>query len=208
MARYTGPVCKVCRREGGKLFLKGQRCYTDKCAVVTRENPPGQHGQGRIRTSEYRIHLREKQKVRSTYGLSESQFKRYYEMARSQRGATGENLLVLLERRLDNIIYRSGFTTSRAEARQLIDHGHFRVNGRKTDIPSYLVKEGDVIEVKEKSKTLHAIVEALEIREQRGSVEWIEVDADARKATVKALPERTDLPMAVEERLIVEFYSK
>jgi len=175
---------------------------------VTRENPPGQHGQGRIRTSEYRIHLREKQKVRSTYGLSESQFKRYYEMARSQRGATGENLLVLLERRLDNIIYRSGFTTSRAEARQLIDHGHFRVNGRKTDIPSYLVKEGDVIEVKEKSKTLHAIVEALEIREQRGSVEWIEVDADARKATVKALPERTDLPMAVEERLIVEFYSK
>ncbi|HPD22294.1 MAG: 30S ribosomal protein S4 [Pseudomonadota bacterium] len=208
MARYTGPVCKVCRREGGKLFLKGQRCYTDKCAVVTRENPPGQHGQGRIRTSEYRIHLREKQKVRSTYGLSESQFKRYYEMARSQRGATGENLLVLLERRLDNIIYRSGFTTSRAEARQLIDHGHFRVNGRKTDIPSYLVKEGDVIEVKEKSKTLHAIVEALEVREQRGSVEWIEVDADARKATVKALPERTDLPMAVEERLIVEFYSK
>jgi len=208
LARYTGPVCKVCRREGGKLFLKGQRCYTDKCAVVTRENPPGQHGQGRIRTSEYRIHLREKQKVRSTYGLSESQFKRYYEMARSQRGATGENLLVLLERRLDNIIYRSGFTTSRAEARQLIDHGHFRVNGRKTDIPSYLVKEGDVIEVKEKSKTLHAIVEALEIREQRGSVEWIEVDADARKATVKALPERTDLPMAVEERLIVEFYSK
>jgi small subunit ribosomal protein S4 len=208
LARYTGPVCKVCRREGGKLFLKGQRCYTDKCAVVTRENPPGQHGQGRIRTSEYRIHLREKQKVRSTYGLSESQFKRYYEMARSQRGATGENLLVLLERRLDNIIYRSGFTTSRAEARQLIDHGHFRVNGRKTDIPSYLVKEGDVIEVKEKSKTLHAIVEALEVREQRGSVEWIEVDADARKATVKALPERTDLPMAVEERLIVEFYSK
>ncbi|MCK9263834.1 MAG: 30S ribosomal protein S4 [Desulfomonilia bacterium] len=208
MARYTGPVCKVCRREGGKLFLKGQRCYTDKCAIVTRENPPGQHGQGRIRTSEYRIHLREKQKVRSTYGLSESQFKRYYEIARSQRGATGENLLVLLERRLDNIVYRSGFTTSRAEARQLIDHGHFRVNSRKTDIPSYLVKAGDVIEVKEKSKTLHAIVEALEIREQRGSAEWIEVDANARKATVKALPERKDLPMAVEERLIVEFYSK
>ncbi len=208
MARYTGPVCKVCRREGVKLFLKGQRCYTDKCAIVTRENPPGQHGQGRIRTSEYRIHLREKQKVRNTYGLSESQFKRYYEMARSHRGATGENLLVLLERRLDNIVYRSGFSTSRAEARQLIDHGHFRVNGRKTDIPSYLVKAGDVIEVKEKSKTLHAIVGALEIREQRGSAEWIEVDADARKATVKALPERKDLPMAVEERLIVEFYSK
>ena len=208
MARYTGPVCKVCRREGGKLFLKGQRCYTDKCAVVTRENPPGQHGQGRIRTSEYRIHLREKQKVRSTYGLSESQFKRYYEMARSQRGATGENLLVLLERRLDNIVYRSGFSTSRAEARQLIDHGHFRVNGRKTDIPSFLVKAGDVIEVKDKSKTLDVIVHALEIREQRGSAEWLDVDADGRKVTVKALPERKDLPMAVEERLIVEFYSK
>lgn len=208
MARYTGPVCKVCRREGVKLFLKGQRCYTDKCAVATRENPPGQHGQRRIRTSEYRIHLREKQKVRNTYGLSESQFKRYYEMARSQRGVTGENLLALLERRLDNIVYRSGFTTSRAEARQLIDHGHFRVSGRKTDIPSYLVKAGDVVEVKEKSKAIHSIVSSLEIREQRGSAEWLEVDADARKVTVKALPERKDLPMAVEERLIVEFYSK
>ncbi len=208
MSRYTGPVCKVCRREGVKLFLKGQQCYTDKCAVVTREYPPGQHGQGRIRTSEYRIHLREKQKVRNTYGIPESQFKRYYEMARSQRGATGENLLVLLERRLDNIVYRSGFSTSRAEARQLIDHGHFRVNGRKTDIPSFLVKAGDVIEVKDKSKTLDVIVHALEIREQRGSAEWLDVDADGRKVTVKALPERKDLPMAVEERLIVEFYSK
>jgi len=208
LSRYTGPVCKVCRREGVKLFLKGQRCYTDKCAVVTREYPPGQHGQGRVRTSEYRIHLREKQKVRNTYGIPESQFKRYYEMARSQRGATGENLLVLLERRLDNIVYRSGFSTSRAEARQLIDHGHFRVNGRKTDIPSFLVKAGDVIEVKDKSKTLDVIVHALEIREQRGSAEWLDVDADGRKVTVKALPERKDLPMAVEERLIVEFYSK
>lgn len=208
MARYTGPVCRICRREGGKLFLKGQRCYTDKCAIVTRENPPGQHGQGRVRTSEYRIHLREKQKVRKTYGVSESQFKRYYEMARSQRGATGENLIVLLERRLDNIVYRSGFSTSRAEARQLIDHGHFRVNGRKTDVPSYLVKAGDIVEVKEKSKTLDTIVNSLEIREQRGSAEWLEVDADARKATIKVLPERKDLPMAVEERLIVEFYSK
>jgi len=152
--------------------------------------------------------LREKQKVRNTYGIPESQFKRYYEMARSQRGATGENLLVLLERRLDNIVYRSGFSTSRAEARQLIDHGHFRVNGRKTDIPSFLVKAGDVIEVKDKSKTLDVIVHALEIREQRGSAEWLDVDADGRKVTVKALPERKDLPMAVEERLIVEFYSK
>ena len=208
MARYTGPVCKICRREGVKLFLKGQRCYTDKCAVVTREYPPGEHGQGRIRTSEYRIHLREKQKVRNTYGVSESQFKRYYEMARSQRGATGENLLALLERRLDNIVYRSGFSTSRAEARQLIDHGHFRVNGRKTDVPSLLVKAGDVVEVKDKSRSLDTIVHSLEVREQRGSAEWLEVDADTRKVTVKALPERKDLPMAVEERLIVEFYSK
>jgi small subunit ribosomal protein S4 len=163
---------------------------------------------GRIRTSEYRLHLREKQKVRYTYGISESQFRRYYDMARSQRGDTGENLLVLLERRLDNIVYRSGFSTSRAEARQLIDHGHFRINGRKTDVPSYLVKAGDIVEVKEKSKNLDVIVNSLEIREQRGSAEWLEVDPDARKVTVKVLPERKDLPMAVEERLIVEFYSK
>ncbi|HNY66949.1 MAG TPA: 30S ribosomal protein S4 [Deltaproteobacteria bacterium] len=208
MARYTGPVCKICRREGVKLFLKGQRCYTDKCAVVTREYPPGQHGQGRVRASEYRTHLREKQKVRRTYGVSESQFRKYYDMAKAQRGATGENLLVLLERRLDNIVYRSGFANSRAEARQLVDHGHIMVNGRKTGTPSFLVKAGDEVKVKDKSKTLESIVHSLELREQRGLVSWIEVDTDAKAAIVKALPERKDMPMAVEETLIVEFYSK
>jgi len=173
-----------------------------------REYPPGQHGQGRVRTSEYRIHLREKQKVRSTYGVSESQFKKYYEMAKRKRGVTGENLLSLLERRLDNIIFRSGFAASRAEARQLITHGHFLVNGRKTDIPSFLVKEGDEIEVKERSKKLGVINEALENAQSRGGVEWLAVDADAKKGVVKALPERKDMPMAIEETLIVEFYSK
>lgn len=208
MSRYTGPVCKICRREGMKLFLKGQRCYTDKCAMEQREYRPGQHGQGRIRTSEYRIHLREKQKVRSTYGVSESQFKKYYEMAKRKRGVTGENLLCLLERRLDNIVYRSGFAASRAESRQLITHGHFMVNGHKTNIPSFLVNAGDEIEVKEKSKKLEAINEALESSQQRGGVEWLEIDADAKKGVIKALPERKDMPMAIEETLIVEFYSK
>jgi small subunit ribosomal protein S4 len=208
LSRYTGPVCKICRREGMKLFLKGQRCYTDKCAMEQREYRPGQHGQGRLRTSEYRIHLREKQKVRGTYGVSESQFKKYYEMAKRKRGVTGENLLCFLERRLDNIVYRSGFAASRAEARQLITHGHFMVNGRKTDIPSFLVKAGDEIEVKEKSKKIEAINEAMESSQQRGGVEWLEIDADAKKGVIKALPERKDMPMAIEETLIVEFYSK
>jgi len=208
LARYTGPVCKICRREGVKLFLKGQRCYTDKCAVITREYPPGQHGQGRVRASEYRTHLREKQKVRRTYGVSESQFRKYYDMAKTQRGATGENLLILLERRLDNIVYRSGFAASRAEARQLVDHGHIVVNGRKSDVPSFLVKAGDEIKVKDKSKTIESINQSLELREQRGLVNWIEVNKDAKSATVMTLPERKDMPMAVEETLIVEFYSK
>jgi len=208
LARYTGPVCKICRREGVKLFLKGQRCYTDKCAVITREYPPGEHGQGRVRASEYRTHLREKQKVRRTYGLSESQFRKYYDIAKGKRGATGENLLILLEMRLDNIVYRSGFAASRAEARQLVDHGHIVVNGRKTDVPSYILKAGDEIKVKDKSKTLESINHSLELREQRGLVNWLEVNSDAKSVLVKALPERKDLPMAVEETLIVEFYSK
>lgn len=173
-----------------------------------RSYAPGQHGQGRIRVSEYRLHLREKQKVRSTYGVSESQFKHYYEMAKRASGQTGETLLVLLERRLDNIVYRMGFAASRNEARQLVSHGHFLVNGRKTDIPSFLIKAGDVIEVKEKSKTLVAIENALEAGEARGYLEWIDVDRAAKKGTVKALPERKDMPMAVEETLIVEYYSK
>lgn len=208
MARYTGPQCKICRREGTKLFLKGERCYTDKCALERRNYAPGQHGQRRIRTSEYRIHLREKQKARLTYGVSESQFKRYYEMAKSTKGATGENLLVFLERRLDNIVFRMGFAGSRNQARQLIQHGHIIVNGRKTDIPSFLVKPGDVVEIREKSRNLACIVEALETQEQRGGFAWLVVDKDAKKGTVQALPERKDMPMEVEETLIVEYYSK
>ncbi|MBN1636035.1 MAG: 30S ribosomal protein S4 [Deltaproteobacteria bacterium] len=208
MARHTGAVCKICRREGTKLFLKGQRCFTDKCSIERRNYPPGEHGQRRIRTSEYRIHLREKQKVRYIYGVSESQFKRYYEIAKSKRGMTGEQLLSLLERRLDNIVYRMGFARSRAESRHLISHGHFMVNGRKTDIPSFLVKAEDVIEVKDKSKKLESIKEALETMQQRGGFEWLDVDATGMKGTVKVLPERKDMPMAVEETLIVEYYSK
>ncbi len=208
MSRYTGAVCKICRREGMKLFLKGERCFTDKCAMEQREYPPGQHGQGRIRATEYRVHLREKQKVRSTYGVSEAQFRKYYDMAKRKKGVTGEQLLQLLERRLDNIVYRLGFAPSRNGARQLINHGHIRVNAHKVDIPSFLVSAGDEVEVKEKSKKLDAIGSSLENREQRGFTEWLEMDKDARKGKVKALPERKDMPMSVQETLIIEYYSK
>jgi len=208
LSRYTGAVCKICRREGQKLFLKGERCYTDKCAIEQRAYPPGQHGQGRVRVTEYRLHLREKQKVRYTYGVSESQFRRYYDMAKRTRGVTGEQLLQLLERRLDNIVYRMGFSSSRNAARQLINHGHILVNGRKVDIPSYLVKAGDVVEVKEKSKKMESIGASLENREQRGFAEWLEVDKEARRGRIKALPERKDMPTSIQETLIIEFYSK
>ncbi len=208
MSRYTGPVCKICRREGAKLFLKGQRCYTDKCAFEQRNYAPGEHGQRRTRMSEYRIHLREKQKVRRIYGVSEKQFRIYYDMATKKKGVTGETLLTLLERRLDNIVYRMGFASSRQEARQLISHGHFLVNERKTDIPSFLVKAGDVVEVREKSRKAVPIANALEDMERRGRIEWLELDKENMKSIVKVLPERKDIPMPVEETLIVEFYSK
>ncbi|MCD6571103.1 MAG: 30S ribosomal protein S4 [Deltaproteobacteria bacterium] len=208
MSRYTGPVCKICRREGAKLFLKGQRCYTDKCAFERRNYAPGEHGQRRTRMSEYKIHLREKQKVRRIYGVSEKQFRIYYEMATRKKGVAGENLLVLLESRLDNIVYRMGFASSRQEARQLIGHGHFLVNGRKTDIPSFLVSSNDAIEVREKSKKALPILSALDDMERQGIVEWLELDKENMKGRVKALPERKDIPMPVEETLIVEFYSK
>ncbi|HVN72673.1 MAG TPA: 30S ribosomal protein S4 [Desulfomonilia bacterium] len=208
MSRYTGPVCKICRREGMKLFLKGERCFTDKCAIEQREYPPGQHGQGRVRTTEYRIHLREKQKVRYTYGVSEAQFRRYYDMAKRRKGVTGEMLLQLLERRLDNIVYRLGFSASRNGARQLINHGHITVNGHKVNIPSFLVDAGDEIEVREKSKKIDAVGASLDSREQRGFSEWLEVDKDTKKGKVKALPERKDMPMSVQETLIIEYYSK
>lgn len=208
MSRYAGAVCKICRREGMKLFLKGERCFTDKCAIEQREYPPGQHGQGRVRTTEYRIHLREKQKVRYTYGVSEAQFRKYYDMAKRRKGVTGEQLLQLLERRLDNIVYRLGFSQSRNGARQLISHGHITVNGHKVNIPSFLVYAGDEVEVKEKSKKLDVIGASLENREQRGFSEWLEVDKDAKKGKVKALPERKDMPMSVQETLIIEYYSR
>lgn len=208
MSRYVGAVCKICRREGMKLFLKGERCFTDKCAMEQRDYPPGQHGQGRIRTSEYRIHLREKQKVRYSYGVSEKQFRRYYELAKRRKGVTGDYLLSLLERRLDNIVYRLGFAASRAQARQLITHGHIMVNGHKNTIPSLLVNVGDQIEIKEKSRKLEIIIQALENREQRGGSEWLEVDREAMKGHVKTLPERKDTSMSIQETLIVEYYSK
>jgi len=208
LARYTDSVCRLCRREGLKLFLKGERCYTDKCAIERRNYPPGEHGQGRSKFSEYAIQLREKQKVKRMYGLMEKQFRRYFHMAETARGITGEMLLLFLERRLDNMIYRMGFATSRAEARQLIRHGHFLVDGRKVDIPSYLLRPGQAVVVREKSRSITRIVEALEQAERRGVPDWLEVQRDAFTARVKALPTRADLTMPINEKLVVELYSK
>ena len=208
MARYTGPVCRHCRREGLKLFLKGERCYTDKCAIERRNYPPGEHGQARPKFSEYSIQLREKQKLRRIYGVLEGQFRRYFEMADRARGVTGETLLQLLERRLDNIVYRLGFATSRAEARQLVRHGHFRVNGRKVDVPSYLVRRGDVVTVRERSRKVSRIQESLELAQRRGVPDWLEVNAESFAGTVKAFPARADLTMPINEKLVVELYSK
>ncbi len=208
MGRYTGSVCRLCRREGVKLFLKGSKCMTDKCPLEKRNYPPGQHGRRRVKLSEYGIRLREKQKLRRIYGVSESQFRKYFEIASRQRGLTGENLIKLLERRLDNVVYRMGFATSRRDARQLVAHGHIMVNGRKVDIPSYLVKPGDVIEVKEKSKNLERIKNAVEMAEFRGVPSWMEVDYENLKGVFKAVPERSEIQIPVNETLIVEFYSK
>ena len=208
MARYTGAVCRHCRREGLKLFLKGERCYTDKCAIERRNYPPGEHGQARPKFSEYSIQLREKQKLRRIYGVLEGQFRRYFGRADRSRGVTGETLLQLLERRLDNIVYRLGFATSRAEARQLVRHGHFRVNDHKVDVPSYLVKAGDVVTVRERSRKVTRIQEALELAQRRGVPEWLDVQADTFTGVVKALPVRADLTMPINEKLVVELYSK
>lgn len=208
MARYIDSVCRLCRREGLKLFLKGERCYTDKCAIERRNYPPGQHGQGRSKFSEYAVQLREKQKVKRMYGVLERQFRRYFEMAERSRGITGERLLQLLEQRLDNMIYRTGFATSRTEARQLVRHGHFLVDGHKVDIPSFLVRAGQVITVREKSRTVTRIVEAMEQAERRGVPDWLEVQREGFTARVKNLPARTDLTMPINEKLIVELYSK
>jgi small subunit ribosomal protein S4 len=201
-------VCRLCRREGLKLFLKGERCYTDKCAIERRNYPPGEHGQGRPKFSEYALQLREKQKVKRMYGVLEDQFRRYFQMAERSRGITGDVLLQLLERRLDNMVYRMGFATSRAEARQLVRHGHFLVNGRKVNIPSALLKPGDVIDVREKSRGAGRIQEALAQGEHRGAPDWVEVNREGFSARVKALPARAELTMPINEKLIIELYSK
>ncbi len=208
MARYTGAVCRLCRREGLKLFLKGERCYTDKCSIERRNYPPGEHGQARPKFSEYAIQLREKQKLRRIYGLLEGQFRRYFDLADRSKGVTGDVLLQLLERRLDNIAYRLGFATSRAEARQLVRHGHLTVNGRKVDVPSYLVRAGDVVSVRERSRRIARIAESLAVAQRRGVPDWLEVDAEGFRGTVKALPTRADLTMPINEKLVVELYSK
>ncbi|NLO89546.1 MAG: 30S ribosomal protein S4 [Clostridia bacterium] len=206
MARYTGPVCRLCRREGTKLYLKGDRCYTNKCAVDKRPYAPGQHGQGRRKLSEYGLQLREKQKVRRIYGINEKQFRRYFAEAERQKGVTGEILMRLLERRLDNVIYRLGFAASRPQARQLVLHGHVRVNGKKVNIPSYLVDLGDEVEIREKSKNLQIFQEAKEAA--RSVPQWLEVDLDQLKGKVVSFPSMEDLDIPVEAHLIVELYSR
>jgi small subunit ribosomal protein S4 len=208
VARYTGAVCRLCRREGLKLFLKGERCYTDKCAIERRNYPPGEHGQARPKFSEYSVQLREKQKLRRMYGVLEGQFRRYFEMADRAKGVTGEILLQLLERRLDNIVYRVGFATSRSEARLLVRHGHFRVNGRKVNVPSYLVRPGDTVSVRERSQKVARIQDALELAQRRGIPDWLEVTPEAFAGRIKALPARSDLTMSINEKLVVELYSK
>ncbi len=208
MARYTGPVCKLCRREGMKLFLKGERCYTDKCSFDRRPYPPGQHGQRRIKFTEYGIRLREKQKVRRIYGIVEKQFRRYFHEADRQKGVTGENLLRLLERRLDSAVYRLGFATTRAEARHTVLHRHVLVNGKSVNIPSYLVKPGDVISIREKSKNKSRIQGALEFVERRGVPDWLELDKEKMQGTVKTMPNREEITLPIQEQLIVEFYSR
>jgi small subunit ribosomal protein S4 len=206
LARDTGPQCKQCRREGMKLFLKGERCLTDKCAVERRPYPPGEHGRGRIRQSEYRQQLREKQRARRYYQVLERQFRNYYDKASRQPGVTGENLLRLLERRLDNVLVRLGFASSRRQARQLVDHGHFRVNGRRVNIPSYQVRPGDVISVKEGSGTEQLIRDATELTATVPA--WLQADFDSLTAKVLRSPERGEISVPVQEQLIVELYSK
>ena len=208
MARDRDAVCRICRREGDKLFLKGDRCYTDKCAIARRGYAPGQHGQGRKKMSEYGTQLREKQKAKRYYGLLENQFYHYFELASKMTGKTGENLLKVLESRLDNVVYRAGFAMSRPEARQLVSHGHFTVNGKPVNIPSYMVKAGDVVAIVEKSMSSDKIKGVLEANASRPALNWLSVDKNKAQATVVNLPERGEIDLQVEEQLIVELYSK
>ena len=207
MARYTGAVCKLCRREGKKLFLKGARCYTGKCALERRQYAPGQHGQSRKKTSEYGVQLRAKQQAKRYYGIQEGQFHKYFLMAERRQGVTGENLLRICESRLDNIVYLLGWANSRAEARQLVTHGHFTVNGKKVDIPSYLTKAGDEVAIKTKSKESDKFKALLE-SDGRPVPQWLDLNAEAATAKIVALPDREQIATPVEEHLIVEFYSK
>lgn len=209
MARYTGAVCRLCRREGEKLHLKGERCYTGKCSIDRRSGQtPGQHGKGRKKLSEYGLQLREKQKARRYYGVLESQFRKYFEMAVTKQGVTGDNLLRILESRLDNVVYRIGLAMSRAEARQLVSHGHFTVNGKRVNIPSYLVKAGDVVALCEKSRTSDKFKNVVEANSARVAPKWLDFDKNKFEAKVINLPEREDIDFPVEEHLIVELYSK
>ena len=208
MARYRGSVCRLCRREGTKLFLKGDRCFSEKCAVDRRAYPPGVHGQGRTRFSDFGVQLREKQKVKRMYGLLEKQFRQTFDRAASMKGRSGENLLVLLERRLDNVVFRMGYATSRAEARQLVRHGHFRVDGRRVSTPSMLVKPGWTITLRERSKKVERITAALEALEGRSVPQWLEIDKESMQGMVKQLPVREDIPLPIDEQLIVELYSR
>jgi len=208
MARYTGADCRLCRREGNKLFLKGDRCYTDKCAVERRPYPPGEAGHKRIKESEYRTQMREKQKTKRIYGLQEKQFHGYYEMANRENGVTGENLLRILETRLDNVVYRLGFAKSRDEARQQVRHGHITVNGRRVDIPSFRVKAGDVIAIAPKAKEMLVVKTALIASERTEVPSWLEVDIEKLQGSILALPTRDQIDLDIQEQLIVELYSK
>ncbi|MBZ0118098.1 MAG: 30S ribosomal protein S4 [Sandaracinaceae bacterium] len=208
MARYSGPSCKLCRRESLKLFLKGERCYTDKCSFDRRPYPPGQHGQRRSKFTEYGIRLREKQKVRRIYGILERQFRTYFAKADRTKGVTGEQLLGLLERRLDSVAYRLGFAATRADARQLVRHKHLLVNGKSVNIPSYLVRPGDKISVRERSRNKVRVAAALEGVDRRGVPEWLELEKEAFTGTVKTLPNREEITLPIQEQLIVEFYSR
>ncbi len=209
MSRYRESVCRICRRENLKLYFKGDRCYSDKCAYDRRSYPPGQHGQRRGgKISDYGLQLREKQKVKRMYGLSEKQFRLFFHRADRGKGVTGTNLLVMLERRLDNVVYRLGFANSRAQARQLVKHDHFLINGRKVNIPSYQVSAGEVVEVREKSKEVAAISEAMEAVIRRSMPQWLEIDKEAMKGSIRTLPVRDDITMPIQENQIIEFYSK
>ncbi len=208
MARYRGPVCRLCRREGMKLFLKGERCFSDRCSIERRNYPPGQHGQSRPKFSDYGLQLREKQKVRRIYGVLEAQFRKTVKEAERMRGVKGENLMALLERRLDNVLYRVGFLTSRSEARQLVRHGHFTVNGRKVTVPSYRVRKGDVLGLTGRGKKAERIANALESLEARTIPSWLEIDKENLQGSILSDPVREELTLPVQEQLIIELYSR